>query len=55
MGAIIHYRITTLEQKEAKAYFNLFYHQKVSEYDQEIPQSHTADQSMAPLGRGIEH
>ena len=24
--------------------------QKVSEYDQEIPQSHTADQPMAPRG-----
>ena len=27
---------------------------KVSEYDQEIPQSHTADQIMAPLGRATE-
>ena len=29
------------------------YKQKVSEYDQEIPQSHTADQPMAPRGRDI--
>ena len=28
--------------------------QKVSEYDQEIPQSHTADQPMAPRGRFTE-
>ena len=28
--------------------------QKVSEYDQEIPQSHTADQLMAPWGRVTE-
>ena len=28
---------------------------KVSEYDQEIPQSHTADQPMAPRGRATEH
>ena len=28
--------------------------QKVSEYDQEIPQSHTADQLMAPQGRVTE-
>ena len=25
--------------------------QKVSEYDQEMPQSHTADQPMAPRGK----
>ena len=29
--------------------------QKVSEYDQEIPQSHTADQPTAPVGRATEH
>ena len=29
--------------------------QKVSEYDQEIPQSHTADQPMAPRGRATKH
>ena len=29
--------------------------QKVSENDQEIPQSHTADQSTAPRGRATEH
>ena len=29
--------------------------QKVSEYDQEIPQTHTADQPTAPLGRATEH
>ena len=29
--------------------------QKVSEYDQEIPQSHTADQPTAPRGRAIKH
>ena len=28
---------------------------KVSEYDQEISQSHTADQPMAPRGRTTEH
>ena len=28
---------------------------KVSEYDQEIPQSHTADQPTAPRGRVTEH
>ena len=27
----------------------------VSEYDQEIPQSHTADQPTAPWGRATEH
>ena len=26
-----------------------------SEYDQEIPQSHTADQPMAPQGNATEH
>ena len=29
--------------------------QKVSEYDQEIPQSHTAYQPMAPWKGGTEH
>ena len=28
---------------------------KVSEYEHEIPQSHTADQPMAPWGRATEH
>ena len=28
---------------------------KKSEYDQDIPQSHTADQHMAPRGRATEH
>ena len=28
---------------------------KVSEYDQEIPQTHTADQPMTPRGRVTEH
>ena len=29
--------------------------QKLSEYDQEIPQLHTADQPTAPRGRASEH
>ena len=29
--------------------------EKVSEYDQEISQSHTADQPTAPRGRATEH
>ena len=29
--------------------------QKVSEYDQEIPQSHTADQPTAPWGRATDY
>ena len=29
--------------------------QKVSEYDQEIPQLHAADQHTAPWGRATEH
>ena len=29
--------------------------QKVSDYDQEIPQSHNADQPTAPWGRATEH
>ena len=29
--------------------------QKVSEYDQEIPQSHTVDRPTAPRGRAVEH
>ena len=29
--------------------------QKVSEYDQELPQSQTADQPTAPRGRVTEH
>ena len=29
--------------------------QKVSDYDQEIPQSHTADQHTAPRERATEH
>ena len=29
--------------------------QKVSEYDQEIPQSHTAVQPTTPSGRATEH
>ena len=32
----------------AKTQISLRIHQKVSEYDQEIPQSHTADHPMAP-------
>ena len=31
------------------------YIQDVSEYDQEIPQSHTEDQPTAPWGRATEH
>ena len=31
--------------------FPKLWHQKVSEYDQEIPQSHTADQPTAPWGK----
>ena len=29
--------------------------QKVSEYDQAMPQSHTADQPTSPRGRATEH
>ena len=29
--------------------------QNISEYAQEIPQQHTADQRMAPRGRSTEH
>ena len=29
--------------------------QKVSEYDKEMPQSHTADKSTVPWGRAKEH
>ena len=32
-----------------------FYAKKVSEYDQEIPQSQTADQPTAPCGRAKGH
>ena len=35
----------------------LYFHQKaneITEYNQEIPQSHTADQPTAPLGRATE-
>ena len=35
--------------------FILTHIQNVSENDQEIPQSHTADQPTAPRGRAIEH
>ena len=31
------------------------YHEKASEYDQEMPQSQTTDQPMAPRGRDTEH
>ena len=34
---------------------NPTYIQKVSEYDQEIPQSHTEDHPTAPRGRVTEH
>ena len=34
---------------------NPLYTEQVSENDQEIPQSHTADQPMAPWGRAAEH
>ena len=34
---------------------NVSRYQKLSKYDQEIPQSHTADQPMAPGGRATEH
>ena len=34
---------------------NPTYMQKVSEYDQEIPQSQTKDQPTAPRGRATEH
>ena len=30
-------------------------HKNESEYDQKIPQSHTADQPTAPWGRATEH
>ena len=29
--------------------------EKISEYEQEISQSHTTDQPMAPQGKAIEH
>ena len=32
-----------------------FFYPKVSEYDQEIPQSHTTDQPTAPQGRATEN
>ena len=40
--------------KDLTPIFTLFY-QKVSEYDKEIPHSHTADQPTAPRGRATEH
>ena len=33
----------------------VYYFKKVIGYDQETPQSHTADQPMAPRGRVTEH
>ena len=35
--------------------FHLDSIKNVSEYDQEIPQSHTVDQPTAPLGKATEH
>ena len=35
--------------------YKTFRSQKVSEYDQEIPQSQTTDRPYAPLGRTTEH
>ena len=46
------------EQNVTFAYIVLLhptYIQKVSEYDQEIPQSHTEDQPTAPWGRATEN
>ena len=35
-------------------YFRVRFNKKVSEYDQELPRSHTADQPTAPRGRVTE-
>ena len=40
---------------ETKSFICFLNHKKVSEYDQEIPQSHTADQPTAPWGRATKH
>ena len=39
---------TTLQKRILDIYIK-------SEYDQEIPQSHTSDQTTAPWGRATEH
>ena len=36
-------------------FFIYIYKKEVSEYDQDIPQSYTADQPTAPCGRVTEH
>ena len=33
----------------------IYYNKKTSKYDQELPQSHNADQPTAPRGRVKEH
>ena len=35
--------------------YNNTEHRKISEYDQEIPNSHTADQPVTPQGRATKH
>ena len=54
--------ITAEYFSDSECFFKLkaIYHvivslQKVSEYDQEIPQSETADQTTAPRGRATQH
>ena len=46
-------KILYLSDKMAVQYYRKY--QKVSEYDQELPQSHTADLPTAPWGRAIEN
>ena len=48
-----HQNWTLLELRQMNIDTDVKY--KVSEYDQEIPQSHTADQPAAPWWRAAEH
>ena len=48
--------VSTIVRWKFGVYLNLSYRiAKVSEFDQELPQLHIADQHMAPCGRATEH
>ena len=48
-------QITCTGKARENKYYKKRLPQKVSEYDQEIPKSHTADQPTAPRGRATKH
>ena len=47
-------KVCNIKKTDEHLYFTSCLHEIVSEYDQEIPQSQTADNPMAPRGRATQ-